>query len=581
MTGLRNWIVSIAATVASNYALDAFAAAAGVALVASGLIAGLGVPWLLLILAVSYVAWAVGLRAALHANWTLLLRTGTSTNVLSKGAYDLARRTSRSARVARLAAAAGYAGTQVAGEAIYYAGAFGAAAFSDSVTSTEALGFLAGANLAAALYEYGLARITTGLLRRWRRYASFDTDWEPAEYLAGYYRSVEPDEVATVAFLVGAMRQAESGRPVLFFGVGPTLHHVFAAAETASEIHLGDYLPANLAEIRRWIRREPGAHDWRPFVRYTLQCEGISGPTDEQIAAREDLTRSKITKLVQVDARHPRPVDRHYPMVISPYCADSATSDRTTWLMFMRHITGLVEPGGLFITAALRRCRGYTVAGKTFPGADVDEHDLRAALRPEFEPGAIEVRETSQDAAHGYSAVLLCQARRRPPLPSRVAQPVQLVEVHRLHAPVVADQEHELVGAVALDEPLRPAGEPLVRPLQIGGPLGPQGDDHPPPVGRIAVGRDISGLLEPAQHAGHGPGGEVGPLGDLPRGGGPGVGQEVQALQVADGQAQPVRDGVPEHHGQPRHLPSGAHEVGDRGRGGRLVGHAAIMPPAR
>jgi hypothetical protein len=413
--GLRNWTVSLAATVASNYALDAFAAAAGVALVASGLIAGLDRSWLLLFLAVTYAAWAVGLRASLRANWNLLLTTGTSTNVLSKAAYDLARRTSSNTGVSRLAAAIGYAGTQVAAEGVYYAGAFGAAALSDTVTGTEALAFLAGANLAAALYEYGLAGITVGLLRRCRRYASFDTDWEPAEYLAGYYRTVEPDEVATVAFLVDAIRHAEAGRPVLFFGVGPTLHHVFAAAETASEIHLGDYLPANLAEIRRWIRREPGAHDWRPFVRYTLQCEGISHPTDDEIAAREDLTRTKITRLVRVDARHPRPVDRHYATVISPYCADSATADRTTWLLFMRHITGLVQPGGLFITAALRRCRGYTVAGKTFPGADVDEHDLRAALRPEFDPldGSIQVRETSQDATHGYSAIVLCRARRR------------------------------------------------------------------------------------------------------------------------------------------------------------------------
>ncbi|WP_433367928.1 guanitoxin biosynthesis pre-guanitoxin forming N-methyltransferase GntF [Actinoplanes sp. CA-142083] len=412
--GLRNWTVSLAATVASSYTLDACAAAAGVALVASGLLAGVDQTWLLLLLVASYAAWGVGLRASLRANWTLLVATGTSTNVLSKAAYDLARRFSSKTGVSRLAAAIGYAGTQVAGEGLYYAGAFGAAAFSDTVTSTEALGFLAGANLAAALYEYGLAIITAGLLRRRRRYASFDIDWEPAEYLAGYYRAVEPDEVATVAFLVEAMRRAEAGQPVLFFGVGPTLHHVFAAAETASEIHLGDYLPANLAEIQRWIRGEPGAHDWRPFVRYTLQCEGTSHPTDEEIAAREDLTRTKITKLVQVDARHPRPVDRHYPTVISPYCADSATADRATWLLFMRHITGLVQPGGLFITAALRRCRGYTVAGKTFPGADVDEHDLRAALRPEFEPidGSIEVRKTSQGDTHGYSAILLCHARR-------------------------------------------------------------------------------------------------------------------------------------------------------------------------
>ena len=107
-------------------------------------------------------------------------------------------------------------------------------------------------------------------------YASFETDWVPRDYLRDYYSVVEPDEHRTIAFFVDAIRDAEPDEPVLFFGVGPTLHHVFLAARKASEIHLGDYLPANLREIERWIERDPAAHDWRPFVRYTLECEGFA-----------------------------------------------------------------------------------------------------------------------------------------------------------------------------------------------------------------------------------------------------------------------------------------------------------------
>jgi hypothetical protein len=47
----------------------------------------------------------------------------------------------------------------------YYAGAFGAVLLSDSVSSSDALIFLAGANLGAAAYEYGLARITRAFLQ--------------------------------------------------------------------------------------------------------------------------------------------------------------------------------------------------------------------------------------------------------------------------------------------------------------------------------------------------------------------------------------------------------------------------------
>jgi hypothetical protein len=156
----RRWGVTLTATAASTYALDAVATGAGVALAASGVLRGVDHALVVGFLAASYVAWAAGLRVNLAANLALLERTGTSTNALSKAAYDLA-----GARWRRLAAAAGYVATELAKEAPYYAGAFGAALATDSVSSNDALLFLAGANLGAAAYEYGLARLTRAFLR--------------------------------------------------------------------------------------------------------------------------------------------------------------------------------------------------------------------------------------------------------------------------------------------------------------------------------------------------------------------------------------------------------------------------------
>src|SRR3954453_2756082 len=184
---LRNWAVSLAATAASTYALDSCSAAAGIALVASGLLGAFDHPWLVTFLVLSYGAWGLGLRVNVRANGMLLAATGISTNVLSKAAYDVTRRRTSNPRAPRLAAAVGYIGTEVALEVPYYAAAFGAAALTDSITSAEAVVFLGGANLGAALYVYGLGRLTSVFLqRRHRRYASFDIDWVPAEYLASY-----------------------------------------------------------------------------------------------------------------------------------------------------------------------------------------------------------------------------------------------------------------------------------------------------------------------------------------------------------------------------------------------------------
>lgn len=161
----RTWLVTVAATVASTYALDAVATLAGIGLAASTLLAGIDHRLLIAVLVGSYALWAVGLRANLIANSALLEQTGVSTSVASKALYAMVAARTRNARRRRFAAAAGYVGTEVVKELPYYSGAF-AASLTDSVSAGDAIIFLAGANAGAAAYEYGLARITRAFLRR-------------------------------------------------------------------------------------------------------------------------------------------------------------------------------------------------------------------------------------------------------------------------------------------------------------------------------------------------------------------------------------------------------------------------------
>ena len=77
------------------------ATAAGVLLVASQLLSGIDHSLVLAFLAATYVLWGLGLRANLRANWLLLRRTGTSTNVLSKAAFELTRRRGPRTQAAR------------------------------------------------------------------------------------------------------------------------------------------------------------------------------------------------------------------------------------------------------------------------------------------------------------------------------------------------------------------------------------------------------------------------------------------------------------------------------------------------
>ncbi len=153
----RSWIATVAASFVTFYALDFVATAAGLVLAASGLLAGISHWQAVALWVATNLVWGAGLWSMLLANWELLQRTGASTNILSKVAYDFVVRVTPSRRWRCAAANAGYIGTELAKEAPYYFGAAGVALFSDSVTAIDALVFLVGANMGASIYGFTLA----------------------------------------------------------------------------------------------------------------------------------------------------------------------------------------------------------------------------------------------------------------------------------------------------------------------------------------------------------------------------------------------------------------------------------------
>lgn len=163
------WAITLAGTIVSTFALDLIATASGAALAASNLFDGASDLVVFGVLAATYLLWFAGLRANVMANWGLLEQTGTSTNLPSKVLFELVRRRSNSRHAARVASAVGYLATELAKEAPYYVGAFGTALLSDGVDSTDALVFLAGTNVGAAVYEYGVAQLSRAFLDRRQR----------------------------------------------------------------------------------------------------------------------------------------------------------------------------------------------------------------------------------------------------------------------------------------------------------------------------------------------------------------------------------------------------------------------------
>lgn len=252
-------------------------------------------------------------------------------------------------------------------------------------------------------------------------FVSFEASWRPEQYLADYYRGVQPDEKATLRFLLQAARRVGRVPTMLEFGCGPTIHHLLPFVAQVAEIHLADYMPGNLDAVADWVADAPGCHDWTPFVAFTLRDELGREPTVYELEQRVRLARRKITAALPADARYIRPLGDHapirrYPLVLCCFCPDSITADLDEWRRCLRNIVSLVERGGWLVYAALRGATGYRVGDARFPSAGVTEFDVADVLRSEgFERDelTIEVARVADDDDHGFSAVILAVGRRR------------------------------------------------------------------------------------------------------------------------------------------------------------------------
>lgn len=165
----RCWIVTAVASLVTAYGLDVVATCTGLLLAGTGWLAGIEYGTGIVLLLLTYVGWFFGAWSILRANWELLQRTGTSTNLVSKAGHDIAARLGWSVGWRRAATHTGYIITDLMKEVPYYVGAAGAAIFSDSIGAVDAVIFLIGANVGATSYgfmqSYGMRRFVRHISR--------------------------------------------------------------------------------------------------------------------------------------------------------------------------------------------------------------------------------------------------------------------------------------------------------------------------------------------------------------------------------------------------------------------------------
>lgn len=244
-------------------------------------------------------------------------------------------------------------------------------------------------------------------------------EWNPKAYLETYFSKIEEDEEATLRFLIDAFKSLpkRDNVKILDFGAGPIPIHAMVVAPYVDEIHIADYLAGNLHEIQQWLFRAQHAFNWDFFVKRILALEG-KPVTAAAIENRIEETTRKVKRLLLCDAADPDPLldaqDDDYSIVMSIFCADSATDSKEKWLEYMSNITSLVAPGGQLLLAALHECVSYKVGDKVFPSANLTVEDMKNML---IQYGfsrdlRVDVVSVPGSVGHGFSSLLFACAQK-------------------------------------------------------------------------------------------------------------------------------------------------------------------------
>jgi hypothetical protein len=182
---------------------------------------------------------------------------------------------------------------------------------------------------------------------------------------------------------------------------------------------MADWLADNLSEAREWLCADDDVPDWKRFTRYVLACEGHPKPDNKRVIQREALARKVVRGLYVSDARLRQPLgparEGFYDLVITGFCIDAISNDRSVWRRCLRNVTSMLQPGGTFIIHALHQCKAYKCGDRMFPGSNLSVDDMhRGMLENGFVPSSIDAQviPCRENTMYGYSGILTASGRK-------------------------------------------------------------------------------------------------------------------------------------------------------------------------
>uniref|UniRef100_A0A8C6B2K4 Indolethylamine N-methyltransferase n=1 Tax=Monodon monoceros TaxID=40151 RepID=A0A8C6B2K4_MONMO len=157
-------------------------------------------------------------------------------------------------------------------------------------------------------------------------------------------------------------------------GPGPTIYQLLSACEAFREIIASDHLQQNPQEVKKWLKKEPGAYDWSPAM-YPRKKK------KKKRNAIDPVSRG----LLKWDSNQPHPLGpAQVPpvnCVLTLLALECACHDVDAYRAAGRGLVSLLKPGGHLVTAVALRTQHYMVGAKKFFGLHLEKETVEKALQ--------------------------------------------------------------------------------------------------------------------------------------------------------------------------------------------------------
>jgi NNMT/PNMT/TEMT family len=245
--------------------------------------------------------------------------------------------------------------------------------------------------------------------------SEFNLYFDPKEYLREMFSAPDEEDRFSVFFMARVLNSLPDNLIIHEFGGGPTLYSVAALAPKACEIHFSDVVDASLHEVAVWLKGQPDAHDWNPYIGVALEAEG-SPTTKTAIAERAMLMRKTVTRLMHCDAQSHSPIeleDMQYDLVTAHHCTDVAATNIREWQQVLRNVSTIVRPNGWLMLSVTTGARTYEVGGVIFRCVNLTKDDVRnGLLSTGYQGDSIILEAYEVEHEREYSGIIMALARR-------------------------------------------------------------------------------------------------------------------------------------------------------------------------